>query len=92
MKNYSHLSTLKSKLSTMPTKKKARKKMDDNLVAQKQKHEIQYVIKRAGKSAAGRKLTVNEVKEAIAQVGRSRAKLYEYIRRWGYTIRTKKHK
>lgn len=57
--------------------KKNHPKMDRHLISLKQKHEIDWVIKRMAK--IGRVVTSEEVKNAVKAVGNSRRKVYTYL-------------
>jgi transposase len=52
---------------------KKRRKMDRKLAAKLQKHEVAYIAKKFGVSAAS-------VRRVIARVGHSRRKVYEFLK------------
>lgn len=60
-------------------------KQDPKLVAAKQKAEINYIASRF-------KIPVKVVRAAAKEAGRSRAKVYAYLRKLGYHIPTRKFK
>ena len=66
------------------TKAKKSRKMDPKLVAAKQMDEIYYIASR-------HKIPAKKVRAAVAQAGRRRARVYELLRSWGYTIITRLH-
>ncbi|HEU4901188.1 MAG TPA: hypothetical protein VFT06_00310 [Flavisolibacter sp.] len=53
-------------------------KMDRHLVASEQDHELDYIIKKL--SAEGYDLGRDDVRTAVLAVGRSRRKVYKYLR------------
>ena len=68
----------------MATKKKSRK-MDRKLVASLDPKEISWIAKHY-------KVPVADVRAATKTVGRSRAKVYQYLRDAGYEIKTRRYK
>lgn len=61
----------------------AHKKMDPLLIAAKQPHELKYVEQLF-------KAPAHAVTAAIAQVGKGRRKVYDELRRMGFTKQLKK--
>lgn len=68
----------------MATKKKSRK-MDPKLIAVKVKHEVDYINKKF-------KVPKSLIRQGIKEVGRSRAKVYMYLRGKGHPMKTRKYK
>ena len=56
--------------------------MDKKLIAQQQKYEMYYI---SGKY----QIPLEDVKQAAKIAGRSRKKVYSYLRQMGYIIKTK---
>lgn len=53
-------------------------KLDPNLVAISQKYELDYIVGKFKKE--GTKITSKDIREAVKKVGRSRRKVYGWLR------------
>lgn len=58
------------------------KKIDRKLVASKQRHEVRYVHEKY-------EVPMSDVISAVNEAGRSRAKVYKLLRKWGWKIVTR---